>query len=63
MERLSLDAFKEEVETKENTNELEELAGGVLGACHCSHCGGDDGDNLWGLWVHTVWICPATRFP
>ena len=57
MERLSLDAFKAEVETKETTNELVELTGGVLGACHCTICGGDDGNNLWDLWVHTMFNC------
>lgn len=35
MERLSLDAFKEKAETKKKENkELEELKGGILGACH-----------------------------
>ena len=65
MERLSLDAFKVEAETKkeEKTNELENLSGGILGACHCSHCGGDDGDGgYWDLWVHTVFECEQTRF-
>jgi hypothetical protein len=37
MNRLSLDAFKEQVR---ETQELENLTGGILGACHgCIDCG------------------------
>ena len=40
MERLSLNAFKEKaIESKQE--DLENLTGGVLGACHCDHCGGE----------------------
>lgn len=36
MSRLNLDAFKAQAETQ--TQELEELSGGILGACHCTKC-------------------------
>ncbi len=38
MERLSLDDFKMK---SNNTQKLENLTGGILGACHC---GGHDAD-------------------
>jgi hypothetical protein len=37
MKRLNLDAFKAQTETSQ-TDELENLAGGILGACHCRQC-------------------------
>lgn len=35
MERLSLDDFKAK---SSNSQELEGLTGGILGACHCAIC-------------------------
>jgi len=47
MSRLSLEAFKSSVNPEE-TKELEKLAGGILGACHCEPVDGGgydcDGD-------------------
>lgn len=37
MSRLSLDAFKAQADNSQE-QELENLAGGILGACHCSTC-------------------------
>ncbi|WP_157449618.1 hypothetical protein [Croceitalea dokdonensis] len=34
MKRLNLDAFKAQL-SKNQTNELEGLTGGIMGACHC----------------------------
>ena len=60
MERLSLDAFKIEAETKkeEKNKELENLTGGVLGACHCNQCGGDiDAVAHWHIGRHIIeWV-------
>lgn len=52
MERLSLDAFKKEVgtEKKGKKNELGNLTGGILGACHtCENGmpGCEETDNHW----------------
>lgn len=45
MKRLNLDAFKAQV-SKKQIQELENLTGGILGACHCAHPDhrGGDGD-------------------
>ena len=58
MSRLNLDAFKV-LQSDETTQELENLSGGILGACHCApeddyhgpgcngnHCYPGQGDNL-----------------
>lgn len=37
MSRLNLEAFKAQTSEQE-TQELENLSGGILGACHCSTC-------------------------
>ena len=36
--RLSLDQFKAKAEISNQTQELEKISGGVLGACHCDCC-------------------------
>lgn len=48
MSRLNLDAFKAQV-SEEKTQELESLAGGILGACHTTESSGCDHLNGEGL--------------
>lgn len=63
MNRLNLDAFK--TQAKE-TQSLDNLAGGILGACHyCTTCGASDGmshdskyhttaENLYFWWTDAI---------
>lgn len=51
MKRLSLEDFKTK---SENTKELENLTGGILGACHCrsSNCAENGATSTWSYFVH-----------
>ncbi|WP_291960125.1 hypothetical protein [Maribacter sp.] len=40
MKKISLDAFKSKFMDESKDQLLEELTGGVLGACHCCYVGG-----------------------
>ncbi len=61
MSRLNLDAFKAQV-NENQTNELEALSGGILGACHCTdkNCGDAQYafDHPFAAAWHTIFECP-----